>query len=161
LIRFGLVEEGIRFFSSTELAMPMVVLAGSWKYISFIALVLLARLQSIDDSLYEQAKVSGAGRLRMFRDVTLPNLRAAILVVVLLRLIWMFNKFDLIYLFTYGGPLNATETLPLYAFEVTFGNLNLGMGAATSMVMFAILSVFAIIYFIVFKPSQEIAAQES
>lgn len=156
LISSGFVEEPISFFGSIELALPAVIVASSWKYISFCILVFLARLQSIDDILYEQAKISGASELQMFRTITLPNLRSAILLVILLRMIWMFNKFGIIWQFTSGGPLDATTTLPIHIYEVAFEEFDLGLSSAASMVLFFLLTISAIIYFWRFKPSKEI-----
>ena len=84
-----------------------VIGMAGWQYGSFATLLILARLQAINPKLYEAAAVSGAGTLRAFRDVTLPNLRTTLIVIALLRGIWMFNKFDSIWLVTHGGPLEA------------------------------------------------------
>ena len=152
----GLFSEPINFFGNPELAMPTLIVASSWKFISFCVLVLLARLQSIDESLYEQAKISGASQFQMFRTITLPNLWNAILLVVLLRVIWMFNKFGIVWLFTGGGPLSKTTTLPVLIYQTTFQEFNLGKGSATAIILFTILAVVAVIYFWYFKPSEEI-----
>lgn len=152
----GLIADPINFFGNPDLAMASLIVASSWKYISFCVLVFLARLQSINDSLYEQAKISGANIYQMFRTITLPNLWNAILLVVLLRVIWMFNKFGDIWLFTRGGPLSKTTTFPIYIYETTFLEFSLGQGSAGAILLFVILSVVAIVYFWRFKPSQEI-----
>lgn len=156
LVSLGLVSEPINFFGDPTLAMPTLIVASSWKYISFCVLVFLARLQSIDDALYEQAKISGANLYQMFTTITLPNLWNAILLVVLLRVIWMFNKFGIIWLFTRGGPLQKTTTFPIYIYESTFLNYKLGLGSAGAILLFLVLAVVAAIYFWRFKPSQEI-----
>ncbi|WP_408960571.1 carbohydrate ABC transporter permease [Natrinema sp. 74] len=152
----GLVSESINFFGSLELVMPALIVASSWKYTAFVSLILLARLQAIDETLYEQAKISGASTWQMFREVTLPNLKNAILLVVFLRSIFMFNKYSSIWLFTEGGPLSATTNLPIYLYERTFHQFELGMGSAAAMTLFGILICFAIVYFTLFNPSEEI-----
>lgn len=156
LLHWGLIENPISFFESTTLAMPSVIFANSWKFMSFAFLIIFARLQAIDRRLYEQAKISGASLWQMFWSITFPQLRSAIALVVLLRFIWMFNRFDIIYLLTTGGPLDATTTLPIYIYDTTFQNYDLGFGSAATMLLFAILSIFAMIYFVKFKPSSEI-----
>lgn len=152
----GLVAESINFFGSLDLVMPALIVASSWKYTAFVSLILLARLQAIDETLYEQAKISGASTWQAFREVTLPNLKNAILLVVFLRSIFMFNKYSSIWLFTEGGPLSATTNLPIYLYERTFHQFELGTGSAAAMTLFGILICFAIVYFTLFNPSEEI-----
>lgn len=155
-IKFGIISESISFFGEPSLAMPMVILASSWKFTSFTVIIFLARLQSIDERMYEQAKISGASVYQMFRGITLPSLRSAILLVVLLRGMFMFNKFDVVWLLTNGGPLGATETLPVYIYRLTFFNYELALGSAAAMNLFLILAVVAVVYFWYFQPSKEI-----
>ena len=88
--------------------------------------------------------------------MTLPNLRTTLIVIALLRGIWMFNKFDSIWLVTHGGPLKATETLPLYAYRLAFEEFDFGLAAAACSVMFVVLLVGAVVYFKLFDPTKEI-----
>lgn len=155
-VEFGIITESISFFGKPDLAMPMVILAASWKFTSFTVIIFLARLQSIDERMYEQAKISGASVYEMFRDITLPSMRSAILLVVLLRGMFMFNKFDVVWLLTNGGPLGATETLPVYIYRLTFFNYDLALGSAAAVNLFMILAVVAVVYFWYFQPSKEI-----
>jgi len=155
-VSWGLFADPINFFGNPDLAMPALIVGTSWKFISFVILILLARLQSIDDSLYEQAKISGASQYQMFRTVTLPNLWNAILLVILLRLIWMYNKFGVVWLFTGGGPLSRTTNIPVLIYETTFQSFNLGKGSATAMLLFVILAIVSIFYFWYFEPSKEV-----
>ncbi len=117
---------------------------------------MLARLQAIPPRLYEAARVCGAGNLRCFWDVTLPNLKTTIVLLALLRGIWMFNKFDIIYLLTRGGPLRATETLPVYAYRIAFEEFNFGIAAAACTVMFLVLVAASVVYFRLFDPTKEV-----
>lgn len=159
LVVYTPIQEPINFFGSS-LAMPSIIASGGWKLVPFATLVFLARLQAIDHTLYEQAATAGASRIQMFRYITLPNLRSAILLVVLLRIVWNFNHFSLIWLFTRGGPLEKTTTLPIYIYKEIFQQFNLGMGSAAAIILFAVLVVFAIIYFRVFKPSEELKTRQ-
>jgi multiple sugar transport system permease protein len=107
-------------------------------------LMLLARLQAIDPTLYEAADVDGAGIFTKFRYVTLPELRYVLGAVFLLRLMWTFNKFDDIFLLTGGGF--GTKVLPVLTYEFSFRLFDFGRGAATAMILLALLVVFMIVY---------------
>jgi multiple sugar transport system permease protein len=156
LMRTGAVSHPVNFFGGLGTAMWAVIGMAGWQYGSFATLLILARLQAINPKLYEAAAVSGAGTLRAFWDVTLPNLRTTLIVIALLRGIWMFNKFDSIWLVTHGGPLKHTETLPLYAYRLAFEEFDFGLAAAACTVMFVVLLVGAVVYFKLFDPTKEI-----
>ena len=156
LLDAGLVSRPINFFGGLGTAMWSIVAAASWQYGSFVTLLVLARLQAINPKLYEAARVAGAGPFRCFRDVTLPNLKTTLVLVALLRGIWMFNKFDLIWLLTRGGPLRATETLPVYAYRLAFEEFDFGLAAAACSFMFLVLLAGAIVYFALFDPTREV-----
>jgi multiple sugar transport system permease protein len=156
LLEWGVVERPINFLGGLDTAMWSLIGVSGWQYGSFAVLLILARLQAINPKLYEAARVSGAGPLRCFLDVTLPNLRTTLLLVALLRGIWMFNKFDLIWLLTRGGPLKATETLPVYAYRLAFEEFDFGAAAAACTFMFLVLLGGAVVYFKVFDPTREV-----
>lgn len=158
-VELGLINESIAFFENGDLALPSVIVFGSWKYQAIVTLVILARLQAIPGSLYEQAKVSGASALQRFFYITLPNLRSAILLMILLRGIWQFNQFAVIWLFTRGGPYGTTTTLPVYVYKKSFISYELGAGAAGTMVLFILLAIASVFYFWYFQPSEEIETQ--
>jgi multiple sugar transport system permease protein len=139
-----------------DLAMPLVVLIGSWKFSVFITIFTLAQLRSIPERFYEAAKVCGANKWEMFRDVTLPRIQGVILVAVLLRSIFMFNKFDLIWTLTQGGPGYATTTLPVLAYREAFEASNYGVSNAMAVVMFLFLALGGITYFKMFNPGDEV-----
>ncbi|HKJ58178.1 MAG TPA: sugar ABC transporter permease, partial [Halobacteriales archaeon] len=108
------------------------------------------------DRFYEAAQICGANRLQMFRDITLPRIQGVILVAVLLRSIFMFNKFDIIWQLTQGGPGYATTTLTVLAYREAFVGGNYGLGNALAIVMFLFLAAGAIAYFKMFNPSDEV-----
>jgi multiple sugar transport system permease protein len=159
LVHFGIVEDSISFFASTNVVFESLITATSWKYISFAVIILLAKLQTIDDTLYEQAKISGASIVYQFRSITLPNLKSAIFLVVLLRTVWMFNHFDTLWLLTRGGPGSQSTNVPVFVYRNAFIQGDLMVGSAAAIVLFIILLVFAGVYFRVFEPSKEIATQ--
>lgn len=147
-------------FFNVDTAIHTVSWVASWKFTIFVVLLVLARLQSIDSSLYEMAEVNGANFYQRFIDVTLPNLRTTLAIVLLLRSIWMFNKFDIIFLLTQGGPFDATMTQTLLAYDRAFIDLSFGSGAAITTVMFVGILIGSIIYFLVFKPEEEVSTRE-
>lgn len=157
LLDFGVIQEPIAFFSTLQWAMPAVAITSVWKFGSFAFFILLARLQAIDPNLYERARVEGASSWQSFRDITIPHLRGAILIILLVRGIWMFNKFDIIFLATKGGPLDATTTLPIRVYELAFNEVNFGGATALAGIMFFLLAVVAVVYFKAFNPEEEVA----
>jgi len=102
------------------------------------------------------AKINGASTLQQFRDITWPNIRNVLILIVLLRSIWQFNKFDIIWLLTRGGPFEKTQTLTVLAYENAFQSFDFGTGSAITTIMFVLLFVFAMLYFRIFEPSQEV-----
>lgn len=121
-------------FLSADWAMFTVVALSTWAWTPFVVIVFLSGLQTIPPELYESAKVDGAGFLRQFWSVTLPMMRDLIITIVVLRGIWMFNKFDMVYLLTGGGPLDRTRILPVFIYEEAFRRFNVGYGTAAAVV---------------------------
>lgn len=146
LLSAGLISENIAWLSTPDMAMLSAILLNVWKYTPFVVICVLARLQTIPTELYDAAKVDGAGAWRRFIDITLPMLKEVLVVVIVFRTIWTFNKFEEIYLLTRGGPGTSTFNLAVYAFEEGMANLRLGVAAATGVVMIALLLVGTIIY---------------
>jgi ABC-type sugar transport system permease subunit len=138
LVSAHVVDEPVVWFVRAATAWVPVVLADVWKATPFVALLLLAGLQSIDRSLYEAAAVDGAGWWWQLRHVTLPLLRPAILVALVFRTLDAFRVFDLIYVMTGGGPGTSTEPIALYTFAALLQNLRFGYGAALSVVVFVV-----------------------
>ena len=146
LLSIGLISENIAWLSTPGMAMLSAILLNVWKYTPFVVICVLARLQTIPTELYDAAKVDGAGPLRRFLDITLPMLKEVLVVVIVFRTIWTFNKFEEIYLLTRGGPGTSTFNLAVYAFEEGMANLRLGVAAATGVIMIAMLLVGTVIY---------------
>jgi multiple sugar transport system permease protein len=113
-------------------------LAIIWKSSSFVALVLLAGLQTIPKSMYEAAEVDGASAWQQFREITLPMLRPAIVVALIFRTITAIQTFDIPYAMTNGGPGYATETLAMYIHKTTIDALDFGYGSALAVLMFIV-----------------------
>ncbi len=151
----GLIDDNIYWLATPGLAMLSTIALNVWKYTPFVTICVLARLQTIPLELYDAAKVDGAGVLRRFVDITLPQLAEVLTVVVIFRTIWTFNKFEEIYLLTRGGPGTSTFNLAIYSFEQSVANLKMGVGAATGVVMMAILFVGSLVYMRVFRFDEE------
>jgi multiple sugar transport system permease protein len=108
-------------------------------------------LQGIAPNLYEAAQVDGANGLQRLRYITLPLMRSPSLVVLILGIIYTLNVFDLIYILTNGGPANATNVLPIYAYQQAFSYFNLGTGAAVTMLIFVFLLVVSSGYILLIR----------
>ncbi|NTU84663.1 MAG: sugar ABC transporter permease [Chloroflexales bacterium] len=148
------VHEPIYFLSQPGSALLTVTIVNCWKYTPFIVIVLLARLQTVPRDLYEAAQIDGAGRLSLLRHVTLPWLLPVLLVALLLRTIWTVNDFDVIYLLAFGGPLDATTTLPLEIRRLAFGQQDLGLASALAVVVALGISVIALAYLWLYRRAE-------
>jgi len=131
---------------SKDWAMPTVILVNSWKNFPFMVIVFLAQLQSISPQLYEAAEVDGASAWARFAHITFPSLLPTIVVVGMLRTIWNFNNFEVIFLLTQGGPLGRTETFPLLIHRFVFGEFSMGRGSALATVVLLILLAMSVVY---------------
>ncbi len=134
LVRLG--AEPLRWLSSPTLATIAICITIIWKSSSFMALMLLAGLQSIPKSLYEAAEVDGASKWQQFVEITLPMLRPAIFVALIFRTITAIQTFDIPYAMTGGGPGDATETLAMYIHKTTLDFLDFGYGSTLATLMF-------------------------
>ncbi len=144
LMRLGVIDLPKAYLSTRGLALLLVILIEAWRYFPFAMLMILARLQAIDNTLYEAAEVDGANTRQKFFHITLPELRYVLGAVFLLRLMWTFNKFDDIFLLTGGGF--GTKVLPILTYEFSFRLFDFGRGAATAMILLLILVVFMAFY---------------
>lgn len=144
LRRVGL--PGVIWFNSAGWAMAAICLTIIWKTSSFMALIILAGLQTIPRSLYEAAEVDGAGRIRQFVEITLPLLRPSIAVALIFRTITALQTFDIPFTMTRGGPGTSTATLAMYIHQNTVDFLDLGYGSALAVVMFAFSMLVTLVY---------------
>jgi multiple sugar transport system permease protein len=148
---FGLVNyylstlglDRLEWLSKPAMAMPAVIIVDVWNTTSFVALLLLAGLQTLPDEPFEAARIDGASSWQTFFYLTMPLLRQTILVVLLWRLIDTFRIFDVIYLLTAGGPARATETVSIYVYRYGFQSFNLGLASSASYIMILIMLVIA------------------
>lgn len=144
LMRVGAIDMPMAYLSQRGLALLLVIIFEAWRYFPFAMLMILARLQSIDNTLYEAADVDGANTVQKFWNITIPEIRYVLGAIFLLRLMWTFNKFDDIFLLTGGGF--GTKVLPILTYEFSFRLFDFGRGAATAMILLAILVLFILFY---------------
>lgn len=143
------------WFASPKTAMASIVMVATWKYFPFMVITFLARLQTIDGTLYEAAKVDGANAFQRFRYITLPMLMPVILITSMLRTIWTFNNWEIVALLTQGGPAYSTITLPVLVYNTLFKEFSLGRAAAISFLMTVVLLVAMIFYLRAYNRSEE------
>ena len=146
LIQMGILEKGIAWLAQPSTALGGVMLANIWIGIPFNMMLLAPGIAAISPSLYEAASIDGAGPFKKFRYITLPMIRPAILVTLVLGFIYTFRIFGLIYAMTSGGPVNSTTVLPILAYKLSFSFFNFGRGAAATLILLVILIIIIIIY---------------
>lgn len=136
----------INWLGSPAWALHAAILLDVWKTTPFVALLLMAGLQTISPDLYKAARVDGASAWIVFRRITLPLLAPLMLVVLIFRTIDAVRVFDVIYVLTGGGPGNATETLSIYAYKLLFQTLQFGYGSAVAVTVFLLVGLITAFY---------------
>ncbi|MCW2308934.1 carbohydrate ABC transporter permease [Rhodobium gokarnense] len=148
----GLIEYYQVWLARPWSAFGFLLFIDVWKSVPFIALLLLAGLQRVPSSLYKAAYMDGAGRWQAFRHVTLPTMRGALAIAVVLQTIWSLRVFEIIFVLTRGGPADATVLMNFLAYRVTFNFLDIGYGAAIANIIFALTFLLAITYVWLMQP---------
>ncbi|WP_273729179.1 carbohydrate ABC transporter permease [Brucella gallinifaecis] len=151
LLKVGFIAEPVSWISQPTLAMPIAIIVAVWSGFPFMMVSIIAAITTIPDDLFEAARLDGADYWQELRYITLPFIAPVMLSVVILRTIWTFNGFDLLFLLTGGGPVNRTTTLPIYAFSIGWTRYDVGRMAAISMLMIALLGLVILFYFWAFR----------
>jgi len=146
LKQLGVNTESLTWTASPRLAFVAVIAVDVWQWTPFVFLVLLAGLQAIPQEPYEAALIDGSSRWQTFRHVTLPLLKPAILIVLLLRTMDLLRVFDQIFILTEGGPGFATELISLYIYRTAFRFSDFGYAAAMSFVLLALTNIVSLGY---------------
>jgi len=142
----GIVKEGLPWLGDPRTALLCVIVARVWQFYPFAMVMFLAGLQAIPLEQYEAASVDGASAVTRFFHITLPNLRSVGSVLLLLGVIWSFNDFNMVFVMTRGGPINASMVLPVLVREFSFVYFDLGKGSALSVLIFAMLLCLSFLY---------------
>ena len=135
LVKLGLIDTYIDFLGTANNARASTIVANVWRGIPFVAITLLAGLQTIPQSLYEAAVIDGASGWQRFRYITFPMLTPIIAVVMTFSVLFTFTDFQLIYVLTRGGPMNATHLMATLSFQRAIPGGDLGTGAAIAVAM--------------------------
>ncbi|MCM3784978.1 sugar ABC transporter permease [Neobacillus mesonae] len=142
----GIIDQPHSWLSDNSTALLSTIVANIWIGIPFNMIILLTGLQGMPEQLYEAAKLDGASKWKQFRHITLPLMKPTILILVMLGIINTFKVFDLIFIMTAGGPVNSSNVLPIYSYQMSFLKFEFSQGAAVSMIMFIILILLAMVY---------------
>lgn len=146
-IGMGFIEDSFAWLSNSTGAMFVMILANVWRGTPLLLTQFLAGLQGIPGDVYEAAQVDGANAWERFSQITVPLLLPVLMVSGVLRFIWTFNFYDLPWVLTGGGPVDATTTTPIYAYKRAFSSYRMGEGSAITILLFLILLIFAVVYF--------------
>lgn len=146
LIYLSIVKAAVPWLADPNVAIYAIIATLTWQGFPFFAVMILAGLQGIPKSQYEAASIDGASPWRQFLHITLPGIAPVLATAGLLRVIWVANSMDVIFVMTGGGPGYATYTLPLYAFIKARQNLDFGYGTSIAVTFTIFLGAFVAIY---------------
>lgn len=142
----GVIQQPVGWLTNGDTVLPVMIAINVWKLFPFVAIMVLAGLQSIPNDLYEAARVDGATFWDEVRHVMLPQVRPVIVAVTLLLVIWGLNAITIIYAITRGGPANRTLITPIQIFRLAFESFQFNQAAALSVMFFAVTIVIVFFY---------------
>ncbi len=146
LMNLHIISKPIGWLINSNTAMWGLIIANSWVGIPFNMLLLTTGLNNISTDVYEAANIDGANSLKRFTKITLPLLKPTIMSVLVLGFVYTFKVFDLVYVMTGGGPVDATEVMSTYSYKLSFQLFHFGEGAAVANVLFVCLFFVALLY---------------
>lgn len=149
LVQLGLCDMPPQFLTDRVLAFVVLVFINIWFGAPMIMVNVLSALQTVPQDQYEAAEIDGAKGWQSFLYITVPHIKVVTGLLVVLRTVWIFNNFDLIYLITGGGPAGATQTVPVYAYDMGWGTKLLGKSSAVTVLLFIFLMAVCVAYFAV------------
>ena len=147
IVKLGLMEHAPAFLTDSTWAFICLVFINIWFGAPMIMVNVLSALQTVPQEQFEAAKIDGATSWQVFRHITFPHIKVVVGLLVVLRTVWIFNNFDIIYLITGGGPSNATMTLPIFAYNLGWGTKLLGRASAVTVLLFIFLLTVCFIYY--------------
>ena len=146
LMKMHLISQPVEWLLQGKTAMGAVIFMNCWVGIPFNMLLLTSGLTGISQDIYESAEVDGATKMQKFLHITLPLVRPAIVAVLMLGFIYTFKAFDLMFVMTSGGPLNATDVLGTYSYQLSFTQYEFSKGSASAIILFLCLFVVGLFY---------------
>lgn len=156
LMQMHLIAEPIDWLLNGNTAMAAIVTANIWIGIPFDMMLLLTGLTTVPADLYESARIDGASRWQMLLKITIPVIRPAIMSVLTLGFVYTFKVFDLVWVMTKGGPVNATELASTYAYRLSFEQFEFSQGAVAANVLFVILLAVGLFYIRLINQEEEV-----
>jgi multiple sugar transport system permease protein len=145
LVVSGLANPGPSWLGSPTLAMISIIMVNTWRGLPFFGISILAGLQTIPIELHESATIDGAGTWGRFRYVTLPSLLPVLFIVTTFSIIITFFDFQLVYVLTGGGPANSTHLMATYAYSISMGAGQMGLGSAVALSMVPVLGLLLVL----------------
>lgn len=143
----GILSYNIAYLQDVSIALPAAMVVNIWKGFPFVAIMLLAGMQSVSAELYEAADIDGAGSWQKIRYITIPSIRPVSAIVFLLLIIWTIKDYAIAYVLAKGGPSRATEILTIYVQQTGFKYFDFGKAAAAGMLMLLVSLSFTYVYF--------------
>jgi multiple sugar transport system permease protein len=151
---FGIIDQAVPWFNPGWVTVAVIIMS-LWKYLPYWALFVLARLQTMPIELHEAAQIDGATAWQRFRYITLPWIMPVVIVLLVLRSIWAFNEFDMVFLPARGGPLSETTTIPVLIRRIAWEHNDIGYAAAVAMAMLIMVAVLTNFYFWVYRRAEK------
>lgn len=148
LMKLGLSDGMLQFLSDPKLVLPTLVFINIWFGAPMIMVNVYAALQTVPQDQYEAALIDGASSWQSFIHITVPHIKVVVGLLVVLRTIWVFNNFDIIFMTTAGGPASMTTTMPLYIYDLGWTNKLVGRASAASIILLAFLIAVCLMLFL-------------
>jgi multiple sugar transport system permease protein len=150
-VKLGILHTAVPFLALPATAIFTCITAMVWYGVPFFGIMILSALQSVPDEVYESADMDGANQMTQLFKITIPYIKSTIIITLLLRVIWVFNSADIIYIMTNGGPANSSHNLPSYIFSQVFTITDFGQASALGVIMITLLIVYTLIFLKVAK----------
>lgn len=147
LVNLGITDQMLQFFSDKNLVMPTLMCINIWFGAPLILVNVYAALQTIPQDQYEAAQIDGASKWQSFRHITVPHIRTVVGLLIVLRTVWVFNNFDIIYMITGGGPAGSSTTMPIFIYDTGWTGRMVGKASAASIILLIFLVVLTFLYF--------------
>jgi len=151
-----LVSKPVDWLLKGNTAMAAIIVANIWIGIPFNMMLLLTGLTTVPGDIYESARIDGANKLQTLFSITIPVIRPAIMSVLTLGFVYTFKVFDLVWVMTKGGPVNATELASTYAYRLSFEQFEFSKGAASANILFVVLFIVGLFYIRLINEEEEV-----